>query len=249
MIVTQTRIQRRFVGSMSRGNNLLSSLEKICVDNGIFCALLSAHGYIDNPELSIYDPERKSYRTQKCTGSLHAVALQGSVSLSNQKTVIVCHAMGTLVDSNGDTQIVSGELVEGTVRSLEFALVTCDDIRLHRAKDAETGLRPWLHMDLGDPGHGTEAQPVPSSVGPAAQVTPQSTGSLSQVDLKVGDAIEHPQLGTCEVVNTDDDERLSIRLGSGRIVEIHRTLLGVRLVGDHHPTGGRLFAVNIQRQA
>jgi len=75
---------------------------------------------------------------------------------------------------------------------------------------------------------------------------PVSTEDTLQ-EIRVGDFLNHPTLGRCIVVSTELEERLQIKLESGRVVELHTGLVDIAPYrpGDN---GERVFAVSIRRR-
>jgi len=257
MIITQTREQRSFVGSMNPGNDLVEALVQICVDNSIFCAHFSGTGYLVNPQLRSYNMTARGFDpTVAYDGTFHVVSLHGNVSLRDRQTVVRIHVVGTLLEDEKEPQLLSGELVGGEVVSLEFSLSTIDDIRLYRADDDRTGLDPWLHMDLsaGLPNPHDQARELPLlPTAPGADSPGQgdtgkrASSSNTDVEIDEGDWLDHPTLGTCRVLSTDEDEHVSIQLESGRRVELHLGLIQLSLVGTHDK-GGKRFSVSVARR-
>ena len=258
MIITQTREQRSFVGSMNPGTDIVKGLVQICVDNSIFCAHFSGTGYLANPELRSYNIKSPGFDPAEASeGTFHVVSLQGNVSLQERQTVLRIHVVGTLHDEDTEPKLLSGELVGGEVISLEFNLVTVDDIRLYRAEDDRTGLAPWLHMDLtaGLPNphdQKRELPLLPSAPGASNAKTSTSkakgpTVAASDVEITQGDWLDHPTLGTCRVLGADEDEHVTIELESGRRVELHLGLIRLTPTGEHKQ-GGKRFSVSIARR-
>ena len=239
------------MGSLNKGLDIIESLHNVCVANSIFCATLSGVGYIKNPKFRHYDVGRRGFTPSvEHEGWFHVVSTQGNVSLQNRQTVIRCHVLGTLKHEEAEAIPLDGELIGGEIVAFEFSLTTNDDIRLYRAEDPETGLDPWLHMDLGDgppPStmHDPEVEVIDTRyTAPDSKNTGDAEGENC---LQAGDSLDHPTLGTCRIVNADDDEKLSITLQSGRTVEIHRTLLNLEAHGTNDE-GGTLYKVHIKRR-
>lgn len=229
MIITQTRQRRTFVGSLNAGAGVIDSLAAICVDNGILLATFSGIGYVTNPVIRSYNLSRRGFdRPITHDGLLHVVSCHGNASLKEEQTVLRTHVIGTLHRDHEEPKLVSGELVEGEVVSFEFTLASVDDIRLFRGEDDRTGLDPWLHMSLGEtpPTIASITPPALEDEGPEVDSPPED--DEPSVEVREGDWIEHPTLGRCEVVSSDNDERASIRLESGRVVELHLGLLELR---------------------
>jgi len=255
MIITQTHKRRTFVGSMNVGTDLVAALKTICVDNSIFCAGFTATGYLEDVTLVRFDGRTSRYgEPTQYSGTFHAVGLHGNISLAERQTVVRCHAVGTISPSEGELHLVSGELTAGKVVAVEFSLTTHDDIRLYRERDERTGLDAWLRVEFGD--GPPIARDDDSLEVLASAATPQPTAKPARaaeessvphdVDIAEGDYLNHPALGLGEVVGTDAEERVSIRLESGRVVELHLGLLEVTQVtteGKH-----RVFKVTIKRR-
>lgn len=270
MIITQTRQRRTFVGSLNPGADLVDALANICVDNSILCALFSGIGYMKDPEIRSYDIDTRGFKPPVLhRGTFHCVSLHGNASLQDKRTVLRTHVIGTLTTgSNQPPQLLSGELAGAEVVAFEFTLSSIDDIRLYRAPDDRTGLDPWLHMSLGSGPVGADIEPDTIPVvgtGPAAeppkpkvvaepkrsapspaQEDDDDSDASPQLEVKAGDLLEHPTLGRCEVLDNDGDERVTIRLGSGRRVELHTGLLDLQDAGE--VDGKRLIKVSIRRR-
>jgi hypothetical protein len=165
---------------------------------------------------------------------------------------------GALLPPDGAPVPLSGELVAGEVVALEFALETVDDMRLYRARDERTGFEGWLHLEFAQSGG-----PIVRERPPEAQllVTPAGSAPSAQAaqhksprpavdvvhDVREGDFLNHPTLGRCVVIAADADDRLTIRLESGRSVELHTGLIDI--APPHTaPNGERTFAVSIRRR-
>ena len=252
MIITQTHKRRTFVGSMNVGTDLIEGLKSICVDNTIFCAQFTAVGYLRNVRMRRFDGVTLRYHDPVARpGTFHTVSLTGNISLIERQTVVRCHAIGTLDrNAEGHFEVLSGEVVSAEVLNIEFTLVTNDDIRLYRAHDARTGLDPWLHVEFGGgPLPMREDEPLEVLVPPptATALPPKDPPPPAQeLDIAEGDYLNHPTLGRCEVIAADGDERLTIRLESGRKVEVHLGLLDLTPM----PADGsrRVFKVSIRRK-
>jgi predicted DNA-binding protein with PD1-like motif len=248
MIITHTRDVRSFIGNLTNGSELTKAILGICVDNSIFCALVQGSGYLTDPTLKNYNGKTKSYQEPvKHEGTFHLVSMQGNVSLEGMQTVLCLHVCGVLEDASGDTTLVSGELVEGSVISVEFGLSVVDSVRLYRGEDGRTGLKPWLHLDLSS---GPPKEPeVPIQTIQAEEEEPEEEEEeeADEVEIAEGDWLEHPTLGSCKVVDFDGEGRVTIRLSSNRHVELHLGLLDIR-PKTNAADGCRSFQVSIKRR-
>ncbi|MBL8786723.1 MAG: DUF296 domain-containing protein [Deltaproteobacteria bacterium] len=267
MIVTQSHKRRAFVGSLNHGSDLIEAIRSLCVDNTVLCGFFQATGYLEDVRLQTFDAVQKSYREPELhRGTFHGVAITGNISLVERQTAIRCHVTGSVVPTAGGVPYqVSGELVAGKVVGLEFMLDTIDDLRLYRARDERSGLDGWLHIEFvqgGNPivrttppaeaptqapaprGEPARAEPAPA---PARRAPVAAAAEEIRQDIRIGDFLNHPTLGRCVVVSTENEERLTIRLESGRNVELHTGLVDIAPARTG-PDGERVFAVAIRRR-
>lgn len=139
-----------------------------------------------------------------------------------------------------------------------------------RLEFASGGGNPIVRQTPRDPGEPTptpkparEASPAPSV--PAAPAKAPATKKKADAraaasvdddvptteetlqDIRVGDLLNHPTLGQCVVISTDLEDRLQIRLESGRAVELHTGLIDIAPFRPG-PGGERTFAVSIRRR-
>lgn len=256
MIVTQSHKRRSFVGCLNAGTDLVEAIRSVCVDNTIFCGFLQATGYLKDPKLRWFDADQRAYRDAVAHhGTFQLASLACNISLVDRQTSITCHVSGSLLPPSGAAMPLAGELVSATIVQLEFALETVDDLRLYRQRDDRTGLDGWLHLEFAQSGNPIVRERPPEAalvVTPAAGSAPATkttrAGNEDIVhDVREGDFLNHPTLGRCVVVGADLDDRLTIRLESGRIVELHTGLIDIappRTAAN----GERTFAVSIRRR-
>lgn len=260
MIVTQSHKRRSFVGCLNAGVDLVDAIRNLCVDNTIFCGFLQATGYLRDPKLRWFDADKRAYRDAVAhAGTFQLASLACNISLIERQTSITCHVTGALLPADDAPIPLCGELVAGEVVALEFALETVDDLRLYRARDERTGFDGWLHLEFAQSGGPvvrerppeaqlvvTPATPQATSPSPSSQKLPRPAVDVVH-DIKEGDFLNHPTLGRCVVVTADMDDRLTIRLESGRSVELHTGLIDI--AAPHTaPNGERTFPVSIRRR-
>ena len=255
MILTQTHKRRSFVGSLNVGTDVVDALRSLCVDNTILCGLVQATGYLRDVQLRTYDATTKSWKDPLVLpGSFHVASFSGTISLIERQTRIRCHVLGTSLGAGPTPVVVSGEIMAGEVVNIEFGLEAIDDIRLYRARDERSGLDGWLHVEFAQPGAPVRPperivlpEPVveePERRAPAAA----SKAADSTIDIRPGDFLNHPTLGRCAVAGLEVDERLTIKLESGRLVELHTGLIDISPARPG-PGGERIFNVTIRRRA
>lgn len=258
MILTQPQKRRHFVGSLNSGDELIETLRGLCVDNTVLCGQFSGQGYLRDPTLRVFDGATRKYRDPfKVAGTLQCVSIQGTISLIENQTSIRCLVVGALVGDKvtAPPLVVSGEVVSAEVLGFEFTLDTADDIRLYREVDARSGLEAWLHVNFvssdapayraptgGNQLNTTLPEPPPTTQG--AKTISTETGAA---EVREGDFLDHPTLGRCEVTDAEQPDRVTIKLESGRLVELHTGLITVEQ-REVLRSGKRVFAVTIRRR-
>ncbi|MFO0748657.1 MAG: DUF296 domain-containing protein [Myxococcota bacterium] len=248
MILTQTHKRRSFVGSLNVGTDVVDALRSLCVDNTILCGFFQGSGYLKDVKLRTYDAVTRTYRDPVVhPGTFHAVSLSGSISLIERQTSIRCHLTGAVLAPGASAAVAaSGEVVSAEVINLEFSLDSIDDIRLYRAKDDRSGLESWLHVEFaqgGAPIRPPERAPAIDIIAPPRPPR-AAEGSF---DIRDGDFLNHPTLGRCIVAGPEVDERITIKLESGRLVELHTGLIDIT-PAKPGPGGERVFTVSIKRR-
>jgi len=248
MILTQTHKRRSFVGSLNFGTDVVESLRSLCVDNTILCGVVRGTGYLRDVTVKTFDAVTRAWRDPVShAGTLHVASLQGSISLIERQTSIRVHVLGTSLASGA---VISGELVSGSVASIEFELDAIDDVRLFRARDDRSGLDAWLHVEFaqaGAPVRPPERIVTPAAAPPEEARAPKAAKAADTGEIRQGDFLNHPTLGRCVVAGPEVDERLTIRLESGRLVELHTGLIDISPARPG-PGGERVFNVAIKRR-
>jgi len=244
MIVVESERNRNFVGRLETGSELIESIRDYCVRERIETAFFQGFGYVKNPTIQVFRPDQKRYvkAPRKVEGDFLATTIRGSVSFRQDARELNVVAVMTNTESG---EGLAGELVEAEVISFEFSVVTYDDVRLFRDKDDKTGLRQWVMLELlkspDDEKVKSDADKPSKSVEQA-----EEAAKASQVEVSVGDILEHPKLGDCEIVELAGDDRIVIRLMTGRVVELHRGIVELELIGERD--GNRVLRVSVRRK-
>jgi uncharacterized protein len=146
MIVAESRLGRRIVGRLDRGQDLLAALTEVCRAHGVRAAELRATGALETVELAEFDQGRGALKPGRSFGGgLALLSLLGTVSERDGALSISAHA--TLMrDRDSGVEIVGRRLLGGRVYALEFVLETFDDVILRRGTDAATGLPLWREV-------------------------------------------------------------------------------------------------------
>ncbi len=240
MIFTETREGRRFVGELDPGMPVVASLQQLAAQYRIETGWIHGSGYINDPILRSVSADEGFGEPEQFAGRYLVVALDAVISQQSGETDITVRTML----HREDGVIAAGLLVEGISASVELNCTTCDDITLRRYHDSEAGVARWLDVAVNV----AEAVPeVVKSGRVAMEAMPSRLLEPNEMPtLKVGDWLEHPRLGQCEVVKVVDDDRVSIKMESGKIAQLHLGLL--TLTRATHRRGRTVYDVSIRRR-
>jgi len=136
--------QEVIMGSIQRGENLLESLTRVCIDHQVKAGAISLIGAVSTVSLAYYDQDKKSYTLinfiNSASGAKEIVSATGNVSLKDNEPFVHMHIV--LSDSEGVCE--GGHLMPGTtVYACEYKIVKLTGPSLDRAYDKETGLYLW----------------------------------------------------------------------------------------------------------
>jgi predicted DNA-binding protein with PD1-like motif len=246
MIVVESQRRRGFIGRLETGKDILESIRDLCVREKVETATFTGSGYVRNPTVQVFRPEHRRYVKAPVTheGDFLATTVTGSVSFHQDARELNVSMTATNVDDGG---VIAGELLNAEVITFEFSIQTFDDVRLFRDVDPNTGLRQWVMMELIE--EVAEETVDESSVAKSTKkVSPEPPVALgdTNIDIKIGDFLEHPKLGTCEVVDLIGDSRLAIKLPNDRVVELHRGIVRLELV--EAKAKNSIYRVSIKRK-
>lgn len=240
MIFTETREGRRFVGEFDPGMPVLASLHQIAGQYRIATGWIRASGFISDPIVRAVLSEGGLGEPEPHPGRFLVAAFDATISERGGELDIVVRVLLHREDGH----IAAGILEEGISGSLEVWCQTCDDITLRRYNDEAAGLARWLDVAVNV----AEAVPeVVKSGRVAMEAMPSRLLEPNEMPtLKVGDWLEHPRLGQCEVVQVVDDDRVSIKMESGKVAQLHLGLL--TLTRPTRRRGRNVYAVQIRRR-
>ena len=95
---------------IDRGDEVISTIEQVCKDNGIGAAVISGLGFLSKAEIAIFNPEKERYDTFNVNDQMELASLTGNISLKDGKPFAHIHVV--LGNRN---RIVAGHLVKGYV--------------------------------------------------------------------------------------------------------------------------------------
>jgi hypothetical protein len=129
------------MGRLNKGDDLLSSLQRVCSELEISQGTVSAIGAVACARIGYYDQAERKYELLHLSRHLEILSLVGNISLREGEVFV--HAHVVLGDESG--QPFGGHLVEGTeVFACEFTVQEfLTETPLRRVMDEETGLFLW----------------------------------------------------------------------------------------------------------
>ena len=239
MIFTETREGRRFVGELDPGMPVLQGLRSLVEDYSITSGWFQGSGYIRDPLIRPLLEDGGYGDPMPHPGHFLVVSLQAPVSQRGDEADIAVRVL--LAGTDGGT--VAGQLEEGISASLEVNCQTYDDITLRRYHDSDINNARWLDVSVNV----TESSEVVKSGRVAMEAMPSRLLEPNEMPrLKVGDYLQHPRLGQCEVVKVIDDDRVSIRMSTGKVAQLHLGLLS--LSRGRRSQGRMVYDVQIRRR-
>ncbi len=248
MIIAQAHGSRRFVGCLDPGTELAGSIMAICNSKKIECAHLVGYGYIEDPVIQQYSRSEKRYLPEAKNEGLFAVAsLQGSLSVGADGKPDLTLFVQASASGRGRSKVVAGNLLKAQVLQVEFVIMTLDNLVLQRCADEDTGIDQWLQL-LPAGGEEVDLQPMREPDLEPEQEYDEDYNDLADEDLNLreGDWLSHPRLGMCYVITYDGEERVKVKLKSGRIAELMLTMF--RLAVSGMKDGGKVWKVEMRKK-
>lgn len=240
MIFTETREGRRFVGELDPGMPVVASLQHLVAEYRIETGWIHGSGYVQDPIIRAISADGGFGEPQQHTGRFLVASFDAVVSQRGGEADIVVRTL--LFREDGF--IAGGIMEEAISASLELKCRTCDDITLRRHYDSEVGLARWLDVTVNIAETVSE---VVKSGRMAMEAMPSRLLEPNEMpQLKVGDWLEHPRLGQCEIVHVIDDDRVSISMESGKVAQLHLGLLTLSRSGRRR--GATVYQVQIRRR-
>ena len=125
-----------YVIRLQRGEEILESLERFCLEEDVPTAAVSGIGACDLAEVGVYEVEKKAYLKTELKGSMEILSLQGNITRKDGKPYLHLHA----VLCGEDCRCMGGHLNKARIS------VTCEitvhpiPVNVGRVPDDETGI-------------------------------------------------------------------------------------------------------------
>lgn len=245
MILARVEATRSFVGSLDAGSELVASLAALCKEKGVDCALISGYGYVENPHLQGYSRADKGLsEPQEHDGAFVIPMVNGSISVNDQNVPEVVLFVQGAASGRSRSKTIAGQLAAADVIQFEFFIQTVDNVVLHRIKERSSGLHLWLQMLPA----GIGGRPVLEDIDLGEDEVDEEDDEFidEELEINAGDWLNHPRLGMCHVVHFDGEDRIKVKLQSGRIAELMMTMFKLSLDGVRE--GGKVYKVTVRKR-
>ncbi len=243
MVVARFEGGSGYVGRLDQGQDINAGFRTVCRENSIVCAWIGAAAFVRSPIIARMSSDGSVVPTP-LDGAFFFPSITGSVSLAGEHVDIRLHVSCQAPEPIG---AVSGLLEGGEVLFCEFMITTCGDVSLVR--DAGTRFRPWVQIQAAGPAGPAMIESAPPRPVPAAMHAAADDDEISELnilEMKAGDYVDHPKFGVCRISADPVEDKISIRLNTGKQVDLS---LGIMRVLEPKSIGGkRVFRLEIRRR-
>ncbi len=252
MIVSQFQERRCFAGRLDPTQDIVAGLKTVCTENRISCGWIQAAAVLSHPAFATLDGEGpEAGDPEVFDGVVFCPTVSGNVSMLGDGLDVRLY---TTVQAarNGARTVRAGRIVSGEVRMCEFVILALDDVAFVRAQDEAYGA--WVQVQAPEELKARTPVPPPAIqplVRPPAEPSfrppdPDEAEELILLEMKPGDYVDHPRFGLCRVVHPPQEDRLTIRLGSGKHVDLHMGVL--RVLPGREAGGRKVYPIELRKR-
>lgn len=128
---------------LEKGDEILQSLLKVCVDHHISCGYIHGIGACEEAYLSSFDPQTKTFHETTITGMLDLVCLEGNVVLNTQGDVRL-HLHSLFAYRKDEIMhSISGHLQKALISYTGEIILQSFDETIQTRYDPELGIEVW----------------------------------------------------------------------------------------------------------
>ena len=129
---------------LDRDDEVLSSILRVCRDEGITSATYSGIGGCSDVEIAVFDPVERAFKTERVEGMLEMVSIIGSVIAGEDGDLHQhAHAQFSYI-ADGEHRMIGGHVKSTTVRyTAEIELRPVEGGSIGAGLDPETGTFLW----------------------------------------------------------------------------------------------------------
>ncbi len=165
-----SRHLRRLLGRLTRGENLVASIEHICRKEQVRAGTVRAVGILQKVELQTYEAGKGYQTTMQAEGTFELIALTGTISTLGDQVILNSYVQVGFQQLAGQ-QLLGGRLFEASAVSVEFVIEAADDIVLERRLEERLGLPILNRIETlsGESMMDRVEEPAATTPAPAAQ--------------------------------------------------------------------------------
>lgn len=130
------KIEDKYLVRLDRGEEVLSTLNSICIKNNIIAGKISGIGAVCDVSLGFYDVSTKVYDSKKFDGEFELLSLSGNISYLDGEPFTHLH----VTMSDAKYQVFGGHLFEATIAVTGEIWIVPAEIKVDRLKNDEIGL-------------------------------------------------------------------------------------------------------------
>ncbi len=130
------RSENTVVLRVDRGEEIVSSVKRVCEKEHIACASVAGIGAVDHAVVGLYHVAEQKYRSNTFDGEMEMTSLLGNVSEQNGQVYLHFHAGF----AKEDGQMLGGHLNEAVVSGTAEIFITVLPGSVGRFRDSVTGL-------------------------------------------------------------------------------------------------------------
>ena len=134
-----TNFGNRWLLRIDLGEEIMQSLKRMCEQEGIRAAQVSAIGAADHGVIGVYDLGEQKYHEEELDGFMEITSLTGNVSFAGGAPYIHLHA--TLADQQH--RLHGGHVIEMRVGATCEMFVQALDGEIGRERNGELGINLW----------------------------------------------------------------------------------------------------------
>lgn len=125
-----------YVVRMEKGEEIMESLKKLCLDEDIRLGSISGLGAAKEVEIGLFNTETKEYKTTVMQGMFEITSLIGNITRKENEVYLHCH----INFSDASLNTFGGHLVKAVISATGEIIITKIDGGVNRRFDEEIGL-------------------------------------------------------------------------------------------------------------
>lgn len=130
------RFDKKVVVRLDKGEELVAKLKSVARKENIKCASITAIGAVENFSVSVFDVDKKAYRSNDFIGKFEIVSLLGTVSEMDGEPYLHLHMSA----GREDGSVFGGHLTRARISPTCEVVIQIIDGTVNRVFDESTGL-------------------------------------------------------------------------------------------------------------